>query len=57
VDAAFAAMAEYLARTDGWTVPLRARMPEREAWQWWFVTDQGGPLAVVSHPGHERRQG
>jgi hypothetical protein len=42
VDAAFAAMAEYLARTDGWTVPLWARMPEREAWQWWFVTDLCG---------------
>lgn len=33
VDAAFAAMAEYLARRDGWTVPSWARLPEREAWR------------------------
>jgi hypothetical protein len=42
VDAAFAAMAECLARSDGWTVPLWARLPEREAWPRWFVTDLRG---------------
>jgi hypothetical protein len=42
VDAAFAAMAEYLARRDGWTVPSWARLAEREAWPWWFVTDLRG---------------
>jgi hypothetical protein len=42
VDAAFAVMAEYLARRDGWTVPSWARLPEREAWPWWFVTDLRG---------------
>ena len=36
VDAGFAAMAEYLARRDGWTVPAWARLPEREAWPWWL---------------------
>jgi hypothetical protein len=40
VDAAFAAMAEYLARRDGWAVPSWARLPGREAWPWWFVTDR-----------------
>ena len=34
VDAAFAAMAEYLARRDGWEVPSWARLPGREAWPW-----------------------
>jgi hypothetical protein len=36
-----------LARRDGWTVPLWTRLPEREAWLWWFVTElpgrPGGP--------------
>jgi hypothetical protein len=50
VDAAFAAMAEYLARRDGWAVPAWARLPEREAWPWWFVTDLRGlhPRALTS---------
>ena len=52
VDAAFAAMAEYLARRDGWAVPTWARLPEREAWPWWFVTDLRGlhPRALVESP-------
>ena len=59
VDAAFAAMAEYLARRDGWTVPLWARLPEREAWPWWFVTDLRGlhPRALVESPSSFRRRG
>ena len=59
VDAAFAAMAEYLARQDGWTVPSWARLPEREAWPWWFVTDLRGlhPQALVESPSSFRRRG
>lgn len=59
VDAAFAAMAEYLARRDGWTVPSWARLPQREAWPWWFVTDLRGlhPLALVESPSSFRRRG
>jgi hypothetical protein len=59
VDAAFAAMAEYLARRDGWTVPSWAALPEREAWPWWFVTDLRGlhPRALVESPSSFRRRG
>lgn len=59
VDAAFAAMAEYLARRDGWVVPSWARLPGREAWPWWFVTDLRGlhPLALVESPSSFRRRG
>jgi hypothetical protein len=59
VDAAFAAMAEYLARRDGWIVPAWARLPEREAWPWWFVTDLRGlhPQALVESPSSFRRRG
>lgn len=59
VDAAFAAMAEYLARRDGWTVPAWARLSEREAWPWWFVTDLRGlhPRALVESPSSFRRRG
>jgi hypothetical protein len=59
VDAAFAAMAEYLARRDGWAVPLWARLPERETWPWWFVTDLRGlrPRALVESPSSFRRRG
>ena len=59
VDAAFAAMAEYLARRDGWEVPSWARLPGREAWPWWFVTDLPGlhPRALVESPSSFRRRG
>ena len=59
VDAAFAAMAEFLARRDGWTTPEWARLPEREAWPWWFVTDLRGlhPRALVESPSSFRRRG
>jgi class 3 adenylate cyclase len=59
VDAAFAAMAEYLARRDGWTVPPWARLPGREAWPWWFVTDLRGlhPRALAESPSSFRRRG
>src|ERR1700691_2620683 len=56
--AAFAAMAEYLGRRDGWAVPSWARLPEREAWPWWFVTDLRGlhPRALVESPSSFRRR-
>lgn len=59
VDAAFAALAEHLARRDGWTVPSWARISEREAWPWWFVTDLRGlhPRALVESPSSFRRRG
>ena len=59
VDAAFAGMPEYLARRDGWTVPAWARLPEREAGPWWFVTDLPGlhPQALVESPSSFRRRG
>ncbi len=59
VDAAFAAMAEHLARRDGWAVPRWARDPEREAMPWWFVTEFKGlhPRALVESPSSFRRRG
>lgn len=59
VDAAFAGMAEYLARRDGWTVPSWATLPDREAWPWWFVADLPGmhPRALVESPSSFRRRG
>jgi hypothetical protein len=59
VDAAFAAMAEYLARRDEWVVPSWARLPAREAWPRWFVTDLRGlhPRALVESPSSFRRRG
>ena len=51
-------MAEYLARRDGWAVPSWARLPGREAWPWWFVTDLRGlhPRALVESPSSFRRR-
>ncbi|GAA1395935.1 hypothetical protein [Catellatospora coxensis] len=59
VDAALAAMAEYLGRRDGWPVPAWAREPQREALPWWFVTDLPGlrPRALVESPSSFRRRG
>ena len=39
VDAALAALAEHLARRDGWRVPTWARDPDRRTLDWWFVDD------------------
>ena len=52
-------MAEYLARRDGWEVPSWARLPGREAWPWWFVTDLRGlhPRALAESPSSFRRRG
>jgi hypothetical protein len=58
VDAGFAAMAEYLARRDGWTVPAWACDTRREAIPW-FVTDLTGlhPRPLVESPLPFRRRG
>ena len=42
VDAAFAALAEHLARRDGWPAPAWTRDPDCEAMPWWFVTELRG---------------
>ena len=42
VDAALAALAEYLARRDDWSVPSWARKPGRYSTKWWFVTPLRG---------------
>jgi len=39
VDAALAALAEHLARRDGWKVPAWARQDRRTTLDWWFVDD------------------
>jgi hypothetical protein len=52
VDAALAALAEHLARRDGWVRPRWAVDPQREAEPWWFVTPLRGlhPRALVESP-------
>ena len=59
VDAAFAALAEHLARRDGWATPAWADDPSRESPQWWFVTDLVGmhPTALVESPLSFRKRG
>jgi hypothetical protein len=59
VDAAFAALAEHLARRDGWRAPKWTRDPAREAMPWWFVTDLRGlhPTALVESPPSFRKRG
>jgi hypothetical protein len=60
VDAAFAALGEYLARRDHWSVPAwTAINPAREARPWWFVTELRGmhPRALLKSPSSFRRRG
>jgi hypothetical protein len=47
VDAALAALAEYLARRDNWAVPSWARRPGRYSAKWWFVTPLRGMHATA----------
>ncbi|HEY1621300.1 MAG TPA: hypothetical protein VGG25_26995 [Streptosporangiaceae bacterium] len=47
VDAALAALAEYLARRDGWPVPSWARKPGRYSPKWWFVSPLRGMHATA----------
>lgn len=59
VDAALAALAEYLARRDGWPVPAWARKPGRYSAKWWFVTPLRGmhPTALQESPPSFRTRG
>ncbi|GAB3269963.1 hypothetical protein GCM10027456_56900 [Kineosporia babensis] len=59
VDAALAALAEYLARRDGWSLPAWARKPGRYSSKWWFVTPLRGmhPTALQESPASFRTRG
>jgi hypothetical protein len=59
VDAALAALAEYLARRDNWPLPSWARKPGRYSSQWWFVTPLRGmhPTALQESPPSFRTRG
>jgi hypothetical protein len=59
VDAALAALAEYLARRDNWPLPLWARKPGRYSSKWWFVTPLQGmhPTALQESPPSFRTRG
>lgn len=59
VDSALAALAEHLARRDGWRVPAWAESPGRVAETWWFVTDLPAlhPRALVESPLSFRKRG
>ncbi|SBW24435.1 hypothetical protein FDG2_4154 [Candidatus Protofrankia californiensis] len=59
VDAAFAALGEYLARRDGWHTPGWVQDPALEAVPWWFVTALKGlhPRALVESPLSFRKRG
>lgn len=59
VDAALAALAEHLARRDGYPTPPWALDTFREAQEWWFVTDLVGlhPRALVESPLSFRKRG
>jgi hypothetical protein len=59
VDAALAALAEHLARRDGWARPRWAGEPWREAQPWWFVTPMRGlhARAFVESPLSFRKRG
>jgi hypothetical protein len=59
VDAALAALAEYLARRDNWPLPPWARKPGRYSSKWWFVTPLRGmhPTALQESPPSFRTRG
>lgn len=59
VDAALAALAEYLARRDDWPVPSWARKPGRYSDKWWFVTPLRGmhATALQESPSSFRTRG
>ncbi|GAB7190837.1 hypothetical protein NUM3379_15440 [Kineococcus sp. NUM-3379] len=59
VDAALAALAEHLARQDGWVVPAWAADENRYAVPWWFVTPLTAlhPYVLVSSPLSFRKRG
>lgn len=59
VDAAFAALACWLADRDDWTAPSWAMSDARVARPWWFVSDSayGRAWAMVQSPGQFRIRG
>ena len=59
LDAAYAAMACWLAHRDGWQAPSWARHGGRVARPWWFVSDSayGRAWALVQSPGEFRIRG
>jgi len=59
VDAALAALAEYLSRRDGWETPEWARRPGRYTKQWWFVSPLQGmhATALQQSPASFRTRG
>jgi hypothetical protein len=59
VDAALAALAEYLARRDDWPLPHWAQKPGRYSSKWWFVTPLKGmhPTALQESPPSFRTRG
>lgn len=59
VDAAFAALAEHLARRDGWTAPAWTADPSRETLHFWFIDDLPGlrAWALRESPAAFRRRG
>lgn len=59
VDAAFAALAEHLARRDDWPVPAWAKQERRFTDDWWFVTELPGmhPWSLRESPLSFRRHG
>ncbi|WP_207781925.1 hypothetical protein [Phytoactinopolyspora limicola] len=59
VDAAFAALAEHLARRDDWQVPRWALNERRFTDDWWFVTELRGmhPWSLRESPLSFRRRG
>lgn len=59
VDAALAALAEHLARRDGWPTPAWAVDSRRYAPRWWFVTPLTGmhASALQQSPSAFRRRG
>ena len=59
VDAALAALAEYLARRDNWPLPSWAAKPGRYSAKWWFVTPLRGmhPTALQESPASFRTRG
>lgn len=59
VDAALAALAEHLARHDGWRPPLWAFEDDRQAKPWWFVSGVSSwhAAALVESPLAFRKRG
>jgi hypothetical protein len=59
VDAGLAALAEHLARRDGWSAPAWVRTPGRYTQRWWFVSPLRGmhATALQQSPPSFRKRG